>query len=587
MPINQRHILFAVVAALLPLVLIELTLAGLGVRPITATRDPFAGFSSHLPLFVPGETSNAQRRVTAPNKLRFFNEQSFAHPKPPGTFRIFCMGGSTTYGHPYRDPVSFPGWLREILRAAAPGQAWEVINCGGISYASYREAALMEELAQYQPDLFIVVNGHNEFLEKRTYGRLASASAGHRALHRWVASLRLYTVLDKLIAAGRRAAPAKLSDEVHTLLDESVGLDAYARDDALREQVVAHYGYNLRRMVDVARDSGAKILLATPASQLRDCAPFKSEGVAAAAEATLRELQWEVQRDPRQAANRYRLAEGLLAEGRAAEARVHFEAARDEDIVPLRALTVMGKVVREVGRERGVPVLDVERAADVWARERSGIPIPGSELFTDHVHFTLEGYRLLALAVLRALNEHRLLPVVVEPSAACVERVVAEVEGRQDRRDQGLALRNLAKTLSWAGKSEEASRLAGQAMEKMGEDAECFFVQAVAAAERKAWAEAEPLYRRALALDPDYPKAQQNLAIVLGRLKRDEEAIALYEAILSRHPKHPHTAYNLALAYERVGAVTQAMHWLRVTLEQDGGDADARALLDELQDAAR
>lgn len=587
MPINKRHLVFAIVAALLPLALIELILAGLGIRPVTATRDPFVGFSAHLPLFVPEADSNGLHRVTAPNKLRFFNAQSFAQPKPPGTFRIFCMGGSTTYGHPYSDPVSFPGWLRELLRAAAPGLAWEVINCGGISYASYREAALMEELVKYQPDLFVVVDGHNEFLEKRTYGRLASASVGHRALHRWVASMRLYALLDKLIVGGRRLAPGKPSDEVHTLLDESVGLDAYVRDDALRDQVVAHYGYHLRRMVDLARSNGAKILLATPASQLRDCAPFKSEGVAESPQASLHELQLAVQRDPRQAANRYRLAEALLASGRIAEARGHFEAARDEDIVPLRALTSMGEVVREVGHERAVPVLDVERMADEWARERSGIPIPGSELFTDHVHFTLEGYRLLALAVLRELNARRLLPVAVEPSAACVEQVTAAVEGRQNRRDQGLALRNLAKTLSWAGKSEEASRLARQAMEKMGEDAECYFVQAVGAAERKAWAEAEPLYRRALALDQDYPKAQQNLAIVLGRLGRDEEAIALYEDVLRRHPGHPHAAYNLALAYERSGAVTQAIHWLRVTLEQDAGDADARAMLEDLQAEAR
>jgi hypothetical protein len=83
------------------------------------------------------------------------------------------MGGSTTYGHPYEDPTSFCGWLRELLNAAAPDHRWEVVNAGGISYASYRVALLMEELAGYQPDLFIIYSGHNEFLERRSYPQIS------------------------------------------------------------------------------------------------------------------------------------------------------------------------------------------------------------------------------------------------------------------------------------------------------------------------------------------------------------------------------------------------------------------------------
>lgn len=48
-----------------------------------------------------------------------------------------------------------------------------MINVGAISYASYRAAGLMDKLTQYDPDLFIVYTGHNEFLERRTYDTLA------------------------------------------------------------------------------------------------------------------------------------------------------------------------------------------------------------------------------------------------------------------------------------------------------------------------------------------------------------------------------------------------------------------------------
>ena len=96
------------------------------------------------------------------------------------------MGGSTTYGRPFDDATSFCGWLRELLPVADPSRQWELINAGGISYASYRVAALMEELADYQPDVFIVYSGQNEFLERRTYSGIIEMPAPVRGSgRRW------------------------------------------------------------------------------------------------------------------------------------------------------------------------------------------------------------------------------------------------------------------------------------------------------------------------------------------------------------------------------------------------------------------
>lgn len=151
-----KEIVFAVLVVGSFFALVELGLLLLGVQPLSHSRDPYVGFTSRLPLFV--EESGPQgeaMRVTAGNKLRFFNRQQFIEDKPPGTYRVFCLGGSTTYGRPYDDATSFCGWLREFLPQADPSRQWEVINAGGISYASYRVAVLMEELIGYDPDLFI------------------------------------------------------------------------------------------------------------------------------------------------------------------------------------------------------------------------------------------------------------------------------------------------------------------------------------------------------------------------------------------------------------------------------------------------
>jgi len=83
---------------------------------------------------------------------------------------ILCKAvGSATYGRPFFDHTSFPGWLRAFLPRADPTRKWEVINAGAISYASYRIKGLMAELSRFEPDLFIVYTGENEFLERRTY----------------------------------------------------------------------------------------------------------------------------------------------------------------------------------------------------------------------------------------------------------------------------------------------------------------------------------------------------------------------------------------------------------------------------------
>ncbi|PWB67376.1 MAG: O-GlcNAc transferase, partial [Holophagae bacterium] len=152
-----KKLLFAAAATVIFFAVLEAVLAVVGVKPRAYEEDPYVGFSGRAPLFVEVRDSDGTVVMErSPAKATLFNMQRFPKVKAAGTTRIFCMGGSTTYGHPYEDPTSFCGWLRELLNAAQPDHRWEVINAGGISYASYRVALLMEELVGYDPDLFII-----------------------------------------------------------------------------------------------------------------------------------------------------------------------------------------------------------------------------------------------------------------------------------------------------------------------------------------------------------------------------------------------------------------------------------------------
>ncbi|MBN1858310.1 SGNH/GDSL hydrolase family protein, partial [Candidatus Bipolaricaulota bacterium] len=185
----RRKLLFGAFTTLAFFALLEMALIALDIEPASRQPDPFVGFSSQSRLFTEGKAESGEPILeTAENRLTLFNRQSFLRDKPQDCCRIFCLGGSTTYGRPYDDRTSFAGFLRAFLPEMDPTRRWEVVNAGGISYASYRIEVLIRELKEYQPDLFVIYTGHNEFLEDQTYSTLMSTPEPVRravGLARW------------------------------------------------------------------------------------------------------------------------------------------------------------------------------------------------------------------------------------------------------------------------------------------------------------------------------------------------------------------------------------------------------------------
>lgn len=222
-----KKVLFAAVTFFMFFGLVEFSLYVAGVEPLLYDEDPYVGFTSQVPLFIEeADGVRDARMVTARNKLGFFNKQQFAKEKGDDVTRVFCLGGSTIYGRPYDDVTSFCGWLRELLPVADPSHGWELINAGGISYASYRVAAVMEEITAYQPDIVIVYCGHNEFLERRTYSEIIDTPAPVRGLVSVLSRTRTYSAMARAFRhkpVVDREESELLDDEVNAILDQSVG----------------------------------------------------------------------------------------------------------------------------------------------------------------------------------------------------------------------------------------------------------------------------------------------------------------------------------------------------------------------------
>lgn len=431
MPLAWRKALFFRLAAILlglaPFVVLELALRAAGIGVPLQYDDPFVGFSDIHPLFA--LNTAADRYEIPKSRQTHFRPESFPAKKPVREFRTFVLGGSTVQGRPYAIETSFTTWLELALQAAEPERAWDVVNCGGISYASYRLAPILNEVLQHDPDLIILCIGQNEFLEDRSYEHIESLQTIAAGPLRQAARLRTFTLARAgylwcrdHTSDGSPANRPTLGPEADARLDWQGGMALFHRDPDWQRDVIAHYQFNLQRMVDQCAAAGVPLVMVTPISNL-EWPPFKSEpreNLTPAEQAefaalteraaellrsdlagALEQLQAAERIDSGHARLQYDIGMTLRSLQRPDEARTALTRAKDADVCPLRMLEPMRRIFRETARAAGTPLVDAE--AEIAARSRSGYP--DNEWLLDHVHPTIEGHQLIGDLLAQKLAE--------------------------------------------------------------------------------------------------------------------------------------------------------------------------------------
>jgi Flp pilus assembly protein TadD len=652
-----RDLAMGLVVCLLFFVVIEIVLRIAGVPARDPGDDPFVGFSGTQPLFA---VENGIASV-ASAKLRFFNQASFPVKKSSDTIRVFCLGGSTTYGHPFDGKTAFPRWLEDLLKASSPDKNFEVINAGGISYASYRIVLLLREVLKYRPDLIVISDAHNEFLERRTYSGLLDQGRGLLTARSLLEQLNTYRALRKIIepfvrtpahpsavesaskapsgtteqsTAGavqdRQTGKPILQQEVTTLLDRSAGLDLYHRDEEFSKGVVSHFAYNLRAMITLCRNARVPVILVEPVSNLKDFSPFKSENRAdltASDKAEYKALldrgiellqknQYKEALDPLEAAiakdtlyadTYYYLGRAYLGLRRTAEARENFIKAKNLDVCPLRAISAIEDQFDKIAREENAALIPFRHRLEQRLSETADkTGIPGNESLLDHVHYTIELHQWLAEMLFDKMAElglvHPSRKLTADDRRPLYEKVMASLDPKfLVNKDM-----NLAKTLKWAGKKEEARaaleraavamddnpevhKLLGsyllddglydkalqeyrRAVELSGNDPEMVFALAAACFRAGSKAEAVATYRKLVEANDNLPEAFGNLAgIYLGEGKV-EEALKVLKAGMKKNPDWPSLMAQYGLALAISGQVSEAIPWTLKAIQAEPGD---------------
>ena len=309
--------------------------------------------------------------------------------------------------------------------------------------------------------------------------------------------------------------------------------------------------------------------------------------------------------DSRDAELLYLQARVLRALGRTDDARAAFIAARDEDVCPLRALTPIRAIVTDVGRRRKTGLVDFTRTVE----EHSPDGIPGSELFLDHVHPTIEGNRLLALEIIKEMTDEGIVTPGATWNADAIAEIGEQLEGSLDEDAHALALKNLGRVLLWAGKRVEAERLVDLAVATTSEDGETHFQKATIlrragdndgalvhyreavrlapwnAAIHQAYgvllsdlgrkAEAHVELKEAIRLDGTRGDVHYDLGIVLEDLRKVRQAEAAYRSALKLEPKHLDARNNLGVIFAQRGDYAAAAERFAEVLRIDPGNANA------------
>ncbi len=396
------------------------------------SEDPFVGFRAEKPLFQLIPTSDEY--VTARDRQKAFVEERFSRKKPDKTFRIFCLGGSTVQGRPYSIETSFTTWLKISLQAAYPQYRWEVINAGGISYASYRLVPILDECLQYEPDLFIVGTGHNEFLEDRTYAKIKRLAGSLGSVERIAARSRLYQLMRRTIHSRSDTAESRpiLKAEVDALLDYQDALAAYDRDPARRNAIIAHFKNNLQRMLHLGHEAEVPVIFLALPVNLTGIPPFKSlhredlsqdeldvwksfhrralREVQEDPDSAIRLFQQCLEIDPHYADTYYSLGQCYLRMADSARARQAFEKAIDEDICPLRMIAPLKQALLDLSKR--AQVIDVTA---LLARECQ-FNLTGDEILVDHVHPSIRGHQLIATELFSPVVLNLAIPHTAAPN---------------------------------------------------------------------------------------------------------------------------------------------------------------------------
>jgi len=474
---------------------------------------------------------------------------TFAVPKPAGTFRIFCLGGSTTLGYPYPPAVAWPASLERRLSQLFPERRVEIVNVGGTSYGSARTLAVLRGVLKYQPDLLVVATGDAEFVEDS----FRAAVARPIPAVTWLHGLYLSRAFKRILPRQKALVPV-IDAEDRTaagfLFAPAVAGTVYRVDAARRSVVMRTLANNLVTMTELADQADLPLMLVTLPANVASWPPDPDPSLP---EDPLLRRRWQqhvaiaerlvAADNAGSALAEYASAMGLwggnanvyydygqllLAEGRSDEARTMLWQALDLDPTPVRATSVVNQTIRTLAVQKSTLLADPERTF----AKLSPQGLTGEGLILDYAHPTPRGHTVIARVIQQSLETLSQDWRVDDERA----RVVYQAELSRLVAVEPVANADLSFTL-------------GQVFERKG-----LFEQAIG------------MYQRAIENGYKGPFAAYNLARIKARQGHSEEALASLLELVAANPSWSEPFMLIGYLYEQRDLPDEAIEWYQRAL---------------------
>jgi tetratricopeptide (TPR) repeat protein len=367
------------------------------------------------------------KRYFDPNKiiLPTLYPEIFQKNKSSNTFRIFCLGGSTTAGFPFDCQVPFPQQLKYLLSQTYPHHQFEVINLGLTAINSFSVLDILADFLDKEPDLIIIYMGHNEFYG--AYGNASTISMGQNGyIIRFYLKLQRFHITQFLKRIIYLIKPSRSSlKKNETLMEKIVGeRNIYYKSDRYLS-TLRNFEDNLNLILDKCLKKEIPVILSNLVSNVKDLPPFDSneqvqtnresfENFLKKGDNYLLSKQYhkalEIYNkvfgfDSSSAKIWYRLGHSYLGLKNSDQASIFLYGAKDRDAIRFRATEEFNKLIQNIANRRSVPVVNINELFQQNSPQR----IPGNNLFCDHLHPDPQGYYLMALEFYRQIINERLL----------------------------------------------------------------------------------------------------------------------------------------------------------------------------------
>jgi len=356
---------------------------------------------------------------------REFNPFRFSADKSKDTYRIFILGASAAQGEP-DGAFGFGRVLQVILQDRYPGINFEVIIAATAAINSHVVVEIAKDCARHEPDLFIIYLGNNEVTGPYGAGTVFAPLLPSLSVIRMgiaVKATRLGQLLTSLAEwAGTQKGRPMAWRGLEMFLEKQIRVD-----DQHLETVYRHFRRNLEDITQIGHNAGAKVILCTVGSNLKDNPPFASlhrpdlteENKARWDNLYTQGVEYEsvgkyieavdcyltaVEIDNSYADLQFRLGRCYWVLQDYDAARQRYVKARELDTLRFRADGRINEIIRGVTdswTDKDVYIVDAVKVFE----KNSPHETPGEELFYEHVHLNFKGNYLLAKAVFKKAEE--------------------------------------------------------------------------------------------------------------------------------------------------------------------------------------